>query len=141
MNGIDERRFKRVENNIIGKYDLIYDSTIISYMVDFEKSILQINTRNCDKEIIIRFKGLLAHKFENVITNNIIFDISEATMEEFILEESNTLSESLEYGFPTIEVSNMRELENYLKENLYGVFYITSSLGMCGYIIAKEIIL
>ncbi|MEY8303919.1 hypothetical protein [Anaerosalibacter bizertensis] len=51
------------------------------------------------------------------------------------------LLETLKYGFPTIEVSNIVELEKLLKEKGYKVFYLTASLGMWGYIIAKEIIL
>ncbi|WP_353094006.1 hypothetical protein [Tissierella praeacuta] len=131
-----------MKNNIIKEYGVVHDNMIISYMVDFEKQILQINTKNYDDEkIIIRFQGLLAHAFENVILNNIILEIYQVKIEHFLLDKANKLSETLKYGFPTIGVSNVRELGDYLKENRYRVFYLTASLGMCGYIIAKEIIL
>ena len=130
-----------MKNNVIKKYGLVHDNRIISYMVDFKGQILQINIKGYDEEVIIRFQGLLAHDFENVLLNNIILEIYQVTIECFLLEEVNKLSETLKYGFPTIEVSNVKELEDYLKENGHRVFYLTASLGMCGYIIAKEIIL
>ncbi|MBU5438146.1 hypothetical protein KQI42_09010 [Tissierella sp. MSJ-40] len=130
-----------MKNNIIKEYGLVHDNIIISYMVDFEKQILQINTKSYDEEVVIRFQGLLAHVFENVLLNNIILEIYQVTIECFLLEKVNRISEVLKYGFPTIEVSNIKELEDYLKEKEYRVFYLTASLWMCGYIIAKEIIL
>lgn len=140
MNGIGGEG-EKVKNNVIKGYGLVHDNRIISYMIDFERQILQINTKGYDEEVIIRFQGLLAHAFENVLLNNIILEISQVTIECFLLEEANKFSEALKYGFPAIEVSNVKELEDYLKEKEYRVFYLAASLGMCGYIIAKEIIL
>lgn len=126
-------------NNNIKEYELIHDSIVVSYMVDFKKEILQLNTNYHGKEATIKFQGLLAHDFENVIRNNIIFSISQVTIECFILEKSNILVEALKYGFPTIEVCSIKELEDFLKVNKYKIFYIESSMGMVGYVIAKEI--
>lgn len=106
MNGIGEGEFKMTNN--IEEYGLTHDSSIVSYIVDFEKQILQLNTNHHDEKVIIKFQGLLTHDFKNVVMDNIIFGISQVTIESFILEKGNTLSDSLKYGFPTIEVCNIK---------------------------------
>jgi hypothetical protein len=58
MNGIGEGG-EKVKNNVIKEYGLVHDNRIISYMIDFERQILQINTKGYDEEVIIRFQRLL----------------------------------------------------------------------------------
>ena len=118
---------------------LIHDSVITSYIASFEDQTLQLNTRNLKKEISIVYSGLLAHKFENVINNNIIFEISEVSIEEFMKYEEKNLLESTAYGFLIVQIGSIEELARVLIEKEYRVFYMISSLGLTGYIIAKDI--
>lgn len=134
---------KRKEEQIMNKLsqinDLIHDSTIFSYTVDFDKHCLHLNTRLSEVETSIKFAELLAHKFDEVIDDNIVFEIFEATIEEFIESEKKYLLESIKYGFPSVYANSIKELESFLIEKEYKVFELISSLGMTGYIIAKDI--
>lgn len=118
----------------------VHDNKIQSYTVDLNNEILKMVTCWEDKEnTIIEFTGLLAHKFEDVITSNIIFGIYQTSIQSFIDEEEENLTKALKYGFPTMEASNCDELREVLENEKYKVFWIDSSLGLCGYVIAKEI--
>lgn len=132
-----------MSSSIIKEYDSkVHDNRIISYSVDFINKVLQLNTQWEEKEItIITFTGLLAHKFENVIEYNIILDLYEVTIEFFIENEKEQLDEWLKYGFPSMKSINIMELEKSLNTEGYKIFYMDSSLGLCGYIIAKDIII
>jgi hypothetical protein len=130
-------------SSIIKEYDSkVHDNRITSFSVDFINKVLQLNTQWEEKEITtITFTGLLAHKFENVIEYNIILDLYEVTVESFIKNEKEQLDESLKYGFPSMKSMNIMELEKSLSTEKYKIFYMESSLGLCGYIIAKDIII
>ena len=118
----------------------VHDNVIKSFFVDLEKGTLKMETTWEDKEVTtIEFTGLLAHKFEHVISTSIIFGLYQATIESFIDEEKDYLSESLKYGFPSTKASTLEKLKHELEAGQYKIFWIDSVLGLCGYIIAKDI--
>ena len=62
-------------------YDQMHDYDIASYKVDFENMRLIITACSGKGDICdIIFTGLLAHKFENVGRQNILFDICNDTV-------------------------------------------------------------
>ena len=129
-------------NNIINDYvSQVHDNQILSYKVDFENEILDMDTIWEKKErTTIRFTGLLAHEFEGVITSNIIYGIYQPTLQSFVDENREVLSNEIkQYGFPSLRSRNCEELISMLSENCYNIYQIDSSLGLCGYVIAKEI--
>ncbi|MCB2300050.1 hypothetical protein [Clostridium tagluense] len=81
----------------------------------------------------------MAHKFENVLTSNIIFGLYQTTMQSFIEEEKENLLESLNYGFPSMEPRDCDELRKKLENEQYKIFNFDSSLGLYGYVIGKDI--
>lgn len=118
----------------------VHDNIIQSYIVDLNNGILKMGTCWEDKENTkIEFIGLLAHKFENVIDSNIIFGIYQTTIQSFIDNEKENLTKALKYGYPTLEAGNCDELKEVLENDQYKVFRIDSTLGLCGYVIAKDI--
>lgn len=119
--------------------DIIHDNTIVSYLVDFEKQFIDINTKKLKEESSIKFQGVLVHKFENGIKNNIIYEISEIPVEEFLEFEKENLLKSMAYGYPIANIGSIEEIKEVLIEKKYKIYYIISSLGMTGYIIAKDI--
>ena len=137
-----------MKKNIIDEYAYVHDNEILSYHADIWNKKLQILTEYCDKEkILITFTGVIAHQFENVTYHNIISGITQCNiisgitqirMDYFIDKNKTMLDDRLKYAFP-IYVKNCEELKTYLKENEQKVFEIKSSLGLCGFVIAKEI--
>ncbi len=128
-------------SNVIADFTLqVHDNRIQSYTIDFSNSILKMVTYGENKENNkIEFTGLLAHKFENVLTSNIIFGLYQMKIHSFIEDEKESLSESLKYGFPSLKANNCNELKEELETESYKVFYFDSSHGLCGYVIAKDI--
>jgi len=117
----------------------VHDNIVQSYSVDIENNTLKMDTCWENKEnTTIEFIGLLAHKFEHVITSNIIFGLYQMTIQSFIDYEKDNLSEALKYGFPSMKASNCDELLQELENEKYKVFCFDSSLGLSGYVIAKD---
>lgn len=113
---------------------------IQSYFVDFTNRTLKMDTCWEDKEdTTIEFTGLLAYKFENVLTSNIIFGLCQTSIQSFIEEEEENLLKSLKSCFPSSRARNCDELRKELEDERYKVFYLDSTLGLEGYVIAKDI--
>lgn len=128
-----------MSSNIIKEYGDIHDYEIISYNVDVYNNKLQIFTEYSEEEKkSITFTGVLAHHFEHVIYRNILFDVTQVTIDCFINTKEKLLEESLRYGFPTWS-ENIEELRTLLKKEQQKTFKIYSSLGLNGFVIAKEI--
>jgi hypothetical protein len=124
---------------MIKEYGHVHDNEILSYYVDIYNKKLQIFTKYYDTEqTTITFFGLMAHRFENVTYCNIIFDIIQISIDDFINNEKELLEYSIKYAFP-ICVKDCEELRNYLNKNEQNIFEINSSLGLSGFVIAKEI--
>ncbi|MHB1314773.1 MAG: hypothetical protein ACYCX2_04715 [Christensenellales bacterium] len=117
----------------------VHDNMIRSYSVDFMRKELKLNTAWEDKEnTLIEFTGLLAHKFQNVISSNIIFGLYQTPVASFVEEEKGNLAESMQYGFPVPKAMTVQELSEELENERYKVFCFESSIGLFGYVIAKD---
>lgn len=129
-----------MSNIITDLVSQVHDYTIQSYYLDFTNGILKMDTCYENREnTTIEFTGLLAHKFENVLTTNIIFGLYQKTIKSFIEDEKENLAQSIKYGFPSLKARDCDNLRKELEDEQYKVFYLDSSLGLCGYVIAKDI--
>lgn len=120
----------------------IHDAIITKYTVDFKLKKLEIYYENeKGKEFIIEFSDYLAHNFEHIIIENIIFDIEEITIEKFIINNKNFLDDNLKYGFPILlsHDKGINDLKEILERKQYKVFEISSSIGLNGFVIAKNL--
>ena len=120
----------------------IHDAIIAKYIVDFKLKKLEIFYENeKGRKFIIEFSDYLAHNFENVIIENIIFDIEEITIEKFIINNKDFLDDNLKYGFPILLPHNkgINDLKDILENQKYKVFEISSSTGLDGFVIAKNL--
>jgi len=126
---------------IIEEYFGVHDNEIHSYHVDIRNRILQMDTQYYDKgKTRIVFTGVRAHRFENVTYCNIINRISQLSIDCFIDENEAFLEDSLRYAFP-IYAESISALKAYLEENELKIFDICSNLGLCGFVIAKDIVI
>ena len=72
-------------NTVIQSFDNLHDNRILRYCADFECRTLHIVTLSeTGESISVRFTGLLAHWFENVIQDNILFGMDEITADVFL---------------------------------------------------------
>lgn len=88
------------------------------------------------KTVSVHFAGLLAHWFNNVIQDNILFDIEEITMDGFFQQYKDLLVNSICYGFPAC--CSAEELRERMIREKIRVFVIGSSLGLCGFVLAQK---
>jgi hypothetical protein len=123
-------------------YPDAHDCEINSYEVYIEGKTLILHTKysgfNERKNIDISFSGVLTHYFEDVSHQNVISEIYEPGIEEFIEEYRDTLNSKKNYCWP-MNYEAEDDLYNKLTNNSYKVFYIDSSTGLHGFVIAKQI--
>lgn len=126
-------------DSVIHSFAGLHDNIIIRYSVDFDRQSLRLETQNeAGKPISVNFSGVLAHSFEHVAQNNIIFGIDEITVNSFFELYQDLLIKAINYGFPSY-CSSLEQLRDYLKQENIRVFVIDSSLGLCGFVLAKNI--
>lgn len=117
----------------------MHDDYIVSYSVDIEKKEVQINTCNHENEKrrVLLFSEVLTHAFNCILECNILFDVTENDVELFIKNNSVELEEMKNFCWP-INYDRVDELINYLVQNEYRYYVISSSLGMSGWVLAKS---
>jgi len=118
---------------------MVHDNIITSYNVDFESEILTIKTQyySAHERTDVIFEGYLTHIFHGVMSNSMLFGIEEYPLDIFLRDEQQILSELKNCSWP-ITYKNEKELINYLQNNNYKTFSITATLGLYGWVLAKQ---
>jgi hypothetical protein len=83
------------------------------------------------------FSDYLAHAFEDEMTYNIIFDIEECPVNRFAEIERELLKARKNRCWP-VAYETETELINYLQSNQYKAFEVNSSIGLSGWVLAKQ---
>ena len=61
-------------STLICSFDGLHDNRVLRYYADFEAHILHMDTQTeAGEKVSVHFTGLLAHWFENVVQDNILF--------------------------------------------------------------------
>lgn len=125
-------------SDLIAALSKVHDNFILSYAVDFQEHTLKLKTQNANgNTILITFDGLLAHHFEHVSQDNILFGIDEISVEDFFANYQGLLGKTLCYGFPCC--CSLDELHTRMHTEHLRVFVIDSSLGLNGFVLCKSI--
>ena len=70
---------------VIQSFDNLHDNRVLRYCADFEAHSLHMDTQTeAGENVSVRFTGLLAHRFEDVIQDNILFGMDEITADVFL---------------------------------------------------------
>ena len=80
---------------------------------------------------------MLAHRFEDVIQDNILFGMDEITVDGFFEQYNDLLGGTILYGFPAC--CSIEELRERMDREHIRVFVIDASLGLCGFVLAQEV--
>ena len=136
----------------MGSYGaFVHDNIIERYTVDIEAHTLLMETRpegTADKQsVFLDFNGVLAHFFEDVTSYNILFDVEEVSAEYFVANWHGFLMQHIPYGFPMLNFQHeyplkpedLERLPQALRKDGYRVFEISASIGLTGFVIAKEL--
>lgn len=115
----------------------IHDGVIIGYSVSFLENELTLDIETVTDEIVtVTFENYLAHDFHHVMAGSILFDIDEADLNTFFVENREQFENYKLYAWP-IWYSNTDELEQDLQKDNYKCYVISASLGLTGYVFAK----
>lgn len=121
----------------------LHDYKILSYTVNLEKSSILLlvcgENKNVDTIQQVVFSDVLCHNFQVELQGSVISDLLEHNISTFIKNNINLLKINQQYCWP-IFYKNINELEKFLTVNNYIYFEITSSYGLNGWILAKNII-
>ena len=72
-------------STLICSFDGLHDNRVLRYCADFEAHTLHMDTQTeAGEKVSVRFTGLLAHWFENVVQDNILFGMDEITVDGFL---------------------------------------------------------
>ena len=72
-------------STLICSFDGLHDNRVLRYCADFEAHTLHMDTQTeAGEKVSVHFTGLLAHWFENVIQDNILFGMDEITVDGFL---------------------------------------------------------
>lgn len=123
---------------VIQSFDNLHDNRILRCCADFEAHTLHLDTRTEAGEVVsVHFTGLLAHWFENMVQDNILFGMDEITIDGFFEQYRELLDGTIPYGFPAC--CGIEELRERMEREKIRVFVIDSSLGLCGFVLAQEV--
>ncbi|WP_287227678.1 hypothetical protein [Oscillibacter sp.] len=90
------------------------------------------------ENVSVRFTGLLAHWFENVIQDNILFGMDEITVDGYFLPTVQRPA-GRDHSLRFSRLLRHRELRERMEREHIRVFVIDSSLGLCGFVLAQEV--
>ena len=125
-------------STLICSFDGLHDNRVLRYYADFEAHTLHMDTQTeAGEKVSVRFTGLLAHWFENVVQDNILFGMDEITVDGFFEQYKDLLGGTISYGFPAC--CSIEELRKRMDREHIRVFVIDSSLGLCGFVLAQEV--
>lgn len=125
-------------STLICSFDGLHDNKVLRYCADFEAHTLHMDTQTeTGEKVSVHFTGLLAHWFENVVQDNILFGMDEITLDGFFEQYKDLLGGTISYGFPAC--CSIEELRERMDREHIRVFVIDSSLGLRGFVLAQEV--
>jgi hypothetical protein len=123
----------------------IHDNRLISYEVQCEARTIVLRTEYRAKNEPTEFTNVIfsdvqGYHFENDAFGNIIFGIENVSMEHFLTEYGAEISESCRMaGSPGPWAASLDSATQHLKELGIQAFILSSSYGLDGWVLAREI--
>ena len=116
----------------------MHDYIISSYNINFEDKTIKICAQDRKEERMSHFiaREVLTHSFQNILEYNIILDIEECNIDNFIKDNLPILKKKIQECWP-VDYQNIQGLKDFLIRNDYKYIKIISSYGMNGWVLAK----
>lgn len=119
----------------------VHDNFIYVYTVDCKNQRIVLHTAYLDNEphewTDLVFRDVVAHHFEHVQTDNIIFDMEEDDLASVVNANADLFRDSWRYGWPSVEYAgDLQVLISQLQATSVRAFVINSSFGMHGWVLA-----
>jgi hypothetical protein len=122
----------------------IHDNLLVSYEVQCEQRTITLRTEyrdpNKPREFTnVVFKGVQAYHFDSDAFGNIIFDVPEVPVEQFLTEYGGEISELYRMNGSPTWAEHLVSAPEYLREHGIKAFILSASLGLSGWVLAREI--
>lgn len=123
----------------------IHDNYLVAYEVRCKDRVIILHTEFDYKNLPFEatdvvFSGVQGYRFENDAFGNIIYGIEEIPVEQLIQEHRAEIAESCRMaGAPGPWAANLDTAATLLKEQGAKGFILSSSFGLSGWVIAKDI--
>ena len=122
----------------------IHDNLLVSYEIQCEARTILLRTeyrvKNQPTEFVnVTFTGVQGYRFENDAFGNIILGLETVPLEQFLAEYGAEISKAYNAaGSPGPWAANLETASRYLSDNVVVAFILTSSFGLSGWILARE---
>lgn len=118
----------------------IHDNEIKSYSFNMLDRKLVFKTILEEEIIDIVFYNVLAYSFSSIEEQNLISEITETKdIDGFVSWYFRKMPKSSsEFGLPIENIRTAKELRSYLRQEKYCYFEINATVGLDGYVIAKN---
>ena len=123
----------------------VHDNLLVSYEVRCDARAILLRTEHRAKNeptdfVNVIFKGVQGYRFENDAFGNIILDVGTVAIDQFLKEHGTEISESYRMaGSPGPWAGNLETASDYLAEQGIQAFILSSSYGLSGWVLAREI--
>jgi hypothetical protein len=123
----------------------VHDNLLISYEVQCEARTIILRTeyraQNEPTEFTnVIFKGVEGYHFEHDAFGNILFGLEAIPAEQLLKEYGTEISESYRMaGSPGPWAANLETASGYLEEQGVQGFILSSSCGLDGWVLAREV--
>jgi hypothetical protein len=121
----------------------VHDNDVYAYSVDCEGQRLVLHTvfrgREPHEFTDVVFDGVVAHHFENVLPGNILFGVDDFEVAALVRDNAALLADSWRYGWPPVDYrGDVDVLSAKLAAESVRGFLISSSYGLCGWVLAAR---
>lgn len=122
----------------------VHDNFVSGYSVDCEGRRIVLHMVFRDREPFeytdVVFQDVFAHRFEHVLEGNILFDVEEVDVENFVEGEGELFAKSWRYGWPSFEYDgDLPQLVRSMRAASARVFAVSSSYGLSGWVVARSV--
>jgi hypothetical protein len=120
----------------------VHDNKVLSYEVDGEHRRIVLHTRfdaaNQLENTDVVFEGVIAYKFQGDNFGNVLLGIDEAPVSKIVEEDRVLFEEGSKYAWPGPWNDSFRACLAYFQSKAAKGYEISSSYGLCGWIIAES---
>ena len=120
----------------------VHDNFLVSDEVRGEQREIWLRTEFRESQPIentdVVFRGVEAYCFYHDNFQTIIFDITETPADDILAEESALFEEGRCYGWPGVWNDSEAAMRAHLTQRGVRGFSLSSSFGMCGWILAAS---
>ncbi|WP_417375045.1 hypothetical protein [Gimesia maris] len=122
----------------------VHDNYVTALSIDLEQGTLILKTlyqetNQREEQTDLRFFGVLAHHFNDIMAPSILFDVECNTFQTLLNEWEWLFLKRKKHGWPLRSYETIPELENVLKERDLKAYRVRGICGLDGFVIAEKV--